>query len=243
MTIPTLTFAELREKNVARAESTFNHEPGLKDWTPAEWGNALAGEVGELCNLLKKIRCGERINETELKREIADVQTYLDLLAYRLGFNLDGALVLKFNEVSDKKGAPQHLELREYEEPAPMVPDGALVRVTYADQTVSCFAIVVNETVEYLEGGYDTLKDLFEDGDVVTVVRQPGEIRVNDVVCVASDAPVYRPRDHEELDRTHPAAGRAGKVTGIGADYVSVAGSCVLRAYVKICSVPEMRYV
>src|SRR6188474_1749001 len=31
------------------------HPGGLEEWSPAEWGNALAGETGELCNVLKKI--------------------------------------------------------------------------------------------------------------------------------------------------------------------------------------------
>ncbi len=38
-----------------------------------------------------------------LGKEIADVVTYLDLLAQRVGLNLSDILVQKFNEVSDRK--------------------------------------------------------------------------------------------------------------------------------------------
>ena len=46
-------FAELRDANIKRAPDF--HAGGLMDWSPAERGNELAGETGELCNELKKL--------------------------------------------------------------------------------------------------------------------------------------------------------------------------------------------
>jgi NTP pyrophosphatase (non-canonical NTP hydrolase) len=43
----------LRRCNVERAPDF--HAGGLMDWSPAERGNELAGETGELCNELKKL--------------------------------------------------------------------------------------------------------------------------------------------------------------------------------------------
>lgn len=71
---------------------------------------ALAGEVGELCNLIKKLKRGENVPKEELAKEIADVQIYLDLLAARLGVELDNATIEKFNQVSVKRGSTVFIE-------------------------------------------------------------------------------------------------------------------------------------
>ena len=83
--------------------------------TPEYWGNALAGEVGELCNFLKKLArtrkgmAGAK-PEAELKvaiaKEIADVYTYLDLIATEFGIDWPMEVVNKFNEVSERNGFP-----------------------------------------------------------------------------------------------------------------------------------------
>ena len=94
----TITLNALRQANVARCNQ---HSPNnLYDWSPAEWGCALAGEVGEFCNLLKKLRRGDNVNPRDLQDEAGDILTYLDLASARLGFDLDLATVRKFNEVS-----------------------------------------------------------------------------------------------------------------------------------------------
>lgn len=81
-----------------------------KDWTLPEWGLATAGEVGELCNVIKKIHRGdftlEEANRKELiADEAADVVIYLDLLCQRAGVDLSTAIVNKFNKASDKYGS------------------------------------------------------------------------------------------------------------------------------------------
>jgi NTP pyrophosphatase (non-canonical NTP hydrolase) len=77
------------------------------DWSPAQWLQALVGELGEYANVRKKFERGD-FNAVEFKREarkeLADVQIYLDLLAYQLQINLGDATIDKFNEVSQRVG-------------------------------------------------------------------------------------------------------------------------------------------
>lgn len=102
----TLTFQRLRKANVKRCEKHFHL---LHDWSEAEWACALAGEVGELCNFIKKRKrlSDERYKGDKSKnyledcgKELGDIQAYLDLLAAKLGFRLDKVTRDKFNEVS-----------------------------------------------------------------------------------------------------------------------------------------------
>jgi len=95
-----LRFSQLREANVRRCEKHFHK---LNDWTATDWACALAGEVGELCNFIKKARRGQKIPQQEFAKEIADIQCYLDLLAAKMGIDLAEATINKFNEVSDRK--------------------------------------------------------------------------------------------------------------------------------------------
>jgi NTP pyrophosphatase (non-canonical NTP hydrolase) len=104
-----LTFARFSRTNVRRCFEGFGKEP--HDWTPEQWGNALAGEVGETCNLIKKICSrGEDIPLSEIGKEIADVVTYADLLCARLGLDLEDVLRQKFNEVSARKNCSVMLD-------------------------------------------------------------------------------------------------------------------------------------
>ena len=101
-----LTFAELHNTNRLRCEEVFHPIDG---WSPTDWACALAGEVGELCNLIKKLRRGENIPLHELADEAADVQIYLDLLCTRLGIDLSAATVRKFNRISQERGSTHYL--------------------------------------------------------------------------------------------------------------------------------------
>jgi NTP pyrophosphatase (non-canonical NTP hydrolase) len=75
-----------------------------RTWTRAEWLQALVGEVGELANYFKKIDRGDYTlyaeKQVDVAKELADIQIYLDLLAYKCGVNLGEATTAKFNEVS-----------------------------------------------------------------------------------------------------------------------------------------------
>lgn len=94
-----LTFLELRIANIERCEESFHSVEG---WSPTDWACAAAGEMGEACNLIKKLRRGEAISTTDIGNEIADTVIYLDLLAARLNISLAAAVKRKFNIVSDR---------------------------------------------------------------------------------------------------------------------------------------------
>ncbi len=102
---------QFRDKHGRIAHS----RPDGSDWNPAQWLQALIGELGEYANFRKKFERGDLTFE-EFKphaaKELADVLTYLDLLAlrcldtpthaHRTGIDLSVAAVEKFNEVSDR---------------------------------------------------------------------------------------------------------------------------------------------
>ena len=72
-------------KQLKEASKKRQHIYDDKKWTLPEWGCALSGETGELCNVIKKIHRGDftlkEANEKELiADEAADVVIYLDLL-------------------------------------------------------------------------------------------------------------------------------------------------------------------
>lgn len=109
-----LSFGTLREANVARISLFKNgkgepahSEPDGSDWSLGEWANALTGELGEAANIIKKIKRGDvSLDEArnDLAKELADVQIYLDILAFRAGIDLGIATVAKYNEVSIRVG-------------------------------------------------------------------------------------------------------------------------------------------
>jgi len=91
----------LKDANFRRCEK-FGIK--LEDWTPSDWATGLAGEVGELCNMITKRRKGIEIETEAMEKEVGDIIIYLDLLCQRLNIDLYDAIVLKFNEVSDRVG-------------------------------------------------------------------------------------------------------------------------------------------
>lgn len=107
-----LSFPRLRDANVARCNSGFGHS--LSSWSIAEWTNAAAGEMGEACNIAKKmIRFrdnvkGNTVGKTredyrkELARELADVLIYIDLTAASEDIDLTLAVREAFNNKSDE---------------------------------------------------------------------------------------------------------------------------------------------
>ena len=109
-----LTFNALRYANTARlplfkdAKGRIAHAPDGSDWSRSEWFMATVGELGELGNLLKKVLRGDLTMEeaqADVARELADVATYLDILAMRCGVDLGVAIAHKFNEVSRRVDA------------------------------------------------------------------------------------------------------------------------------------------
>lgn len=105
------THSTLRAANQARQ----------KEWdagnqiTLAYRGNELAGEVGEACNVLKKLERerlgirGSRATKEQLAEELADVVICADLIAMDAGIDLDEAVRAKFNATSEKVGLATRL--------------------------------------------------------------------------------------------------------------------------------------
>lgn len=102
---------QLREASRKRC-SAFGFE--LDEWSVTDWGNATAGEVGELCNKLKKIRRGDIIPLVSVGEEAADVAIYLDLTCQKLGLNLEQMIVHTFNKKSDEIGSDIKLKVPQY---------------------------------------------------------------------------------------------------------------------------------
>ena len=111
-----LTFSELRQANLDRAKVYRNAQGQLvsDEFTPAQWLQALVGEIGEYANFRKKFERGDFDDDPAFfyamaAKELADVQTYLDLLAASLDIDLGEATRNKFNEVSDRIGCKVYL--------------------------------------------------------------------------------------------------------------------------------------
>ena len=114
-----LDLATFRPLNVERAKEGFkcyDNQP-LTYWT-----TALAGEVGELCNMIKKLQRVERggvdggssytakdINKEMLKEEIGGIAIYLDLMASLLDISLEEAIIDTFNSKSEKYNFQQFI--------------------------------------------------------------------------------------------------------------------------------------
>lgn len=109
-----LSFETLRAANTQRLPlfknshgETAHAQPDGSDWSRSDWLEAAVGELGEYANFSKKFRRGD-INEVEFReharKELADVVTYVDLLAFRLGINLGDAVREKFNNISNRVG-------------------------------------------------------------------------------------------------------------------------------------------
>lgn len=114
-----MEFATFAETNRARCEAFA--QP-LDGWRPSQWSNAMAGEVGEACNITKKMDRiwpanqfkqawnkpeDQRMDELRerLKREIGDAVIYADLLAQREGLTLEDCVRTAFNEKSEEIGS------------------------------------------------------------------------------------------------------------------------------------------
>lgn len=76
-----LTFKQLREANIERVKLYPSKFPMDANF----YKLALYGEVGELCNFIKKEHRDGKDYTKEIAKEIADIVIYTDLLVYTLG--------------------------------------------------------------------------------------------------------------------------------------------------------------
>lgn len=92
------------------------NETRQAEWDPGNQislsyrGNEMAGEVGEACNIIKKLErerlgiAGSRASKADLSEELADVVICADLIAMAEGIDLEAAVKAKFNKTSEKVG-------------------------------------------------------------------------------------------------------------------------------------------
>lgn len=102
--------------NVKRSIEGFNCH---KNVPVTFWTTALAGELGELCNMIKKIErvkaggidvgssyTAATITPEMMMEEVGGIYIYLDLLCDILGINLAEAIVYTFNKKSEEHNLP-----------------------------------------------------------------------------------------------------------------------------------------
>lgn len=171
-------FKAFREANVERCIVGFKHP--LNSWSEMEWGAAAAGELGELLNNLKKRARAEagiagNVSDApsvaDCAAEIADVIIYLDLLAARMGIDVQEAIVEKFNRVSHRVASSVFIKADGSRDELPLhtITKGSFVRVRHENGS---FGVVTdvhpanaqNVYVQYVYGLDVTGEPIFERG-------------------------------------------------------------------------------
>jgi len=109
------------KKHINFADLRIANEVRQQEWdvgnqlTLSYRGNELAGEVGEACNVLKKLERerlgirGSRASLEDAADELADVVICVDLIAMSLGLDLADVVQRKFNTTSEKYGLKTRL--------------------------------------------------------------------------------------------------------------------------------------
>lgn len=99
----------IHDLQVANQNRNAEWDPDSK-LTPLFFAVELAGEVGEVCNMVKKMERealgikGSRVTFRQLEDEIGDAMICLALLANAYDINLEYVTARKFNETSEKLG-------------------------------------------------------------------------------------------------------------------------------------------
>lgn len=116
-----LTLRAIAAANTARMLRWHSEDT----WSSSDWACAFAGEAGEVCNAVKKLRRVEdgyaNINDpgrtlatreeavAAIGEEMADTLLYMLLLANNLGIDVEAEVVKKFNATSERYGFPDRL--------------------------------------------------------------------------------------------------------------------------------------
>ncbi len=107
---------ELRRANIARDKEWIQDQKFSLSFR----GNELAGEVGEACNILKKLDreimgiIGSRSNILELKEELADIIICVDLICMDLDISHREVMQMveeKFNKTSFQRNLKTMMKL------------------------------------------------------------------------------------------------------------------------------------
>jgi len=109
-----MNLTNLRAANVAR-DQEWN--TGSERVSMTFRATELAGEVGEACNVIKKLEreriglVGSRDTKEHLAEELADIVICTDLVAMDAGIDLDAEIAAKFNATSEKNGLTTRLSI------------------------------------------------------------------------------------------------------------------------------------
>jgi NTP pyrophosphatase (non-canonical NTP hydrolase) len=133
-----LTINRVSVKSLSRCKRW--HHDGVKIWSVSDWAVAFAGEAGEVCNAVKKLRRIEdecaNINEpgrqlssrgeavSKIGDELGDTFLYMVLLAAKLDIDLPAHIAKVFNKKSEEYGFPERLVTADF---APLEPVGSWV--------------------------------------------------------------------------------------------------------------------
>lgn len=111
-----LDLNEFVKINHLRDTNCFNTPP---DTLISYFGNGLAGEVGELCNMIKKIDRvkltgvdighsykASDITKHMLEEEVGGIMAYLCHICHRLDIDIEDAIINSFNAVSEEQNMP-----------------------------------------------------------------------------------------------------------------------------------------
>lgn len=109
-------FSKLNRDRAVEGFKTYERVP-LTYWT-----TAIAGEVGELCNMIKKLErvknggidggssyTAATITKEMIEEQIGGIAIYLDLISGILDIDLQQAIIKTFNSKSEKYGFKQYI--------------------------------------------------------------------------------------------------------------------------------------
>ncbi|HVT35655.1 MAG TPA: hypothetical protein VHE37_08725, partial [Nevskiaceae bacterium] len=191
-----LTFEAFRRANKARCVKW--HPAGIASWSPSDWLTAVTGELGELASLLK-MRNRERDGlpgnkfsptQKQIADELADVLTYLDLLAEVLGIDLGQAAVSKFNEVSERVGFPDRLVVAHIPPPVSSVPVAELEALRAANAEMLAILVNVEDDHYYRWGDGESESDAIAHAlRAIIAKHQPAQPEDNSRVLCACGWP------------------------------------------------------
>lgn len=106
------TLEQLENINIERGK-VFDDFHFFEEKNVLYYANAMSGETGEFCNLLKKMLRGDKYDrdgKSELTpyyicQELADIIIYAEFICSIYGFSLSTIVREKFNVVSLNKGS------------------------------------------------------------------------------------------------------------------------------------------
>lgn len=145
VTLDNETFRLIRMINSRRAARWHNPNT-TQPWNGADWSNAFAGEAGEVCNVVKKLRRFETAIPSKnqpasfsvaldmLQKEIGDAFLYMDLLCRFYNLSLLSCIILAFNEVSRREGFPERMDSVQKD---PIAPNDFAARMQLLDNELN----------------------------------------------------------------------------------------------------------